>query len=310
MNTTQKGYNSMAKGTICKMQCHKSIWKEEFLISNTVSKIMDIFHEIELKDISKKQSADGLIVKKKAYRMLINSRSKGLQNMLRRYVIAEDQVHLLSEYNILKLDVLEIIEDNLLSSVNNINKFVNDHFNELKAYGLTEAMMNDYIEAIEGFTEYKSMPQKILANKKNASEQLNTLFTDLKKQFGLLDKYMSPYLKTNPLFFEDYHNSRIISDNPIFLKSILGTVKDADEPTEVLRFVKITVRSKNGTIHKNKIKSTSSKGCYHFKGLPEGNYSFTFEKNNYDTIILDSQIHNAAAIHLNVQMKKNSAIAV
>jgi len=52
-------------------------------------------------------------------------------------------------------------------------------------------------------------------------------------------------------------------------------------------------------------KKTTKKGNFQFKGLPEGKCTVTFEKNYYQTLTVDSEIHNNAMTRLNVQLTKS-----
>ena len=52
-------------------------------------------------------------------------------------------------------------------------------------------------------------------------------------------------------------------------------------------------------------KKTTKKGNYQFKGLPEGKCTVTFEKNYYDTVTVDSEVHTGKFTRLNIKMKKS-----
>ncbi len=115
---------------------------------------------------------------------------------------------------------------------------------------------------------------------------------------------MMQYKTKEPQFYSDYENARIIYDDPTIAKSIMGTVTDMHEPAHVLQYVTVTIKFKPGSELSGNVKSTSKKGNFQFKGLPEGKCTVVFEKNYYETLTVESEIHKNAMTRLNVQLKK------
>ena len=71
-----------------------------------------------------------------------------------------------------------------------------------------------------------------------------------------------------------------------------------------MEYVKVTVKFKAGAELADTVKMTTAKGNYQFKGLPDGKCTVTFEKNYYQTITVDSEVHTGKFTRLNVKMKK------
>ena len=73
-----------------------------------------------------------------------------------------------------------------------------------------------------------------------------------------------------------------------------------------MQYVKVTVKFKAGAELSDKVKSTSAKGNFQFKGLQEGIYTVSFEKFEYETVTKEIEIRKNAMTRLNVQLKKNN----
>ena len=189
--------------------------------------------------------------------------------------------------------------------VNTTIDYATKHKKDLKDYGINDKMISDYQASADGYTEFLSKPQEIQAEKKTATAELKQLFKDLDEQLTeYLDNHMMQFVEKEPQFYSDYENARIIYDDPTTSKSLMGTVTDAHEPAHVLQYVRVTVKFKAGAELADKVKMTSAKGNFQFKGLPEGKCTVVFEKNYYETLTVESEIHKNAMTRLNVQMKK------
>ena len=188
--------------------------------------------------------------------------------------------------------------------VNTTIEYASTNQTALLEYGITEQMLTDYSNDLRNYKDYLTKPEEIKAEKKTATAQLKVLFKDLSDQLNEhLDNHMMQYRISKPEFYSDYENARIIYDDPTISKSLMGSVSDKSTG-EVLQYVEVTVKYDPATGIPDKTKNTSEKGNYQFKNLPAGMISVEFKKNYYDTLTVNSEIHENAMTRLNVQIMK------
>jgi len=305
MTRKQEAYNSMAHKAIGEMNRHNNIWKSNKVISGTVEKITGLFKQIETANARQNITTKGITQKKREYRKQLDITTDVFLGIFRSYAktTGNDDLYANSDKSISEIKKVKDTEMPVL--VNSTIDFASKYKEQLKDYGITAKMITDYEASLAGFKEYLSKPQEIKAEKKTATADLKKLFKELDEQLTeYLDNHMMQYKLKEPQFYSDYENARIIYDDPTIAKSIMGTVTDADTG-EVLQYVKAVVKFKAGADYAESVKSTSPKGNFQFKGIPEGKCTVTFEKNYYQTLTVDSEIYKNAMTRLNVQLKKN-----
>ncbi len=170
----------------------------------------------------------------------------------------------------------------------------------------SQELINQYQTTSNEFEKIIAVPQTNIAERKTLTQKLKNLFKTLDEYLSQdLDNLMIQYITTNPDFYSDYQNARIIYDSATIHKSLIGTVYEGHELTHVVQYVQVTAKFKAGSELSDSVKSTSAKGNYQFKSLPEGLYSITFSKNGYQTQIIDIEIHKGKTTRLNVHLIKN-----
>ncbi len=305
MNKRQEAYSSMAHKVIGEMNRHKDIWKSNKVISGTVEKINGLFKEIETTNARQNQSTKGASQKKREYRKQLDNTTNSFLGIFRSYAKTTGNDELYENSNKTISEIKSIKDTEIIILVNTTKDYATKHLRNLKDYGMTQKMIANYENSADGYVEYLTRPQEIQAEKKTATTELKELFKQLDIQLTeYLDNHMMQFIIKEPQFYKDYENARIIYDDPTIAKSIMGTVTDANTG-ERLEYVKITVKFKAGIELADKVKSTSAKGNFQFKGIPEGKCTVSFEKNYYQTLTVNSEVHNNAMTRLNVQLKKS-----
>ena len=304
MNRKQEAYNSMAHKTIGETKRHNDIWKGNKIFVGTVTKTEELFTEIEKTNARQNKKTEGLTQKKNEYRKKLDITTDVFLGIFRSYAktTGDDELYQNSDKSI--SEIKKIKDTEIMVLVNTVKTYATDNQKKLRDYGITEPMIADYGKEADGFINYLTAPQEIIAERKTATKHLKELFKQLDEQLTeYLDNHMMQYKTKEPQFYSDYENARIIYDDPTISKSLMGTVTD-EETGKPLQYVKVTVKFKPGSELSGNVKSTSKKGNFQFKGLSEGMCKVTFEKNYYDTLTVDSEIHNNAMTRLNVQLKK------
>ncbi len=313
MTKRQEAYYSMALKAIGEMNRHNAIWKDNKVITSTIKVSTGLFKEIETANARQNQSTKGASKKKEEYRTKLDKTSNIFLGIFRSYAKTIGDEELYENSNKSFSDIKYIKDTEIMVLVNTTITYARANQNNLKDYGISEDMISEYSQIAEGYKEYLSRPQEIKAEKKTATARLKELFKKLDEQLTEhLDNHMMQYKEKEPQFYSDYTNSRIIYDDPTTTYSLMGTAYDADDDCDgadcTLEFVKVTVKFKAGSELADSVKSTSKKGNYRFKGLKVGKCTVTFEKNYYDTLIVESEVNPNTLTRLNVKLKKTIKI--
>jgi len=306
MNKTQEAYNSMAHKTIGELQRHSDIWTGNTIITNTVATINQIFVEIDETNARQNRKSTGLTQKKNEFREQLNNTTDVFLGIFRSYAktIGDDELYENSNMSI--SEIKKIKDTEIMVTVNTAKTYATDHLLDLANYGMNQTMITDYQTQADGFVEYLTKPQEIIAERKTATAHLKVLLKQLDEQLTeYLDNHMMQYKTTQPQFYHDYENARIIFDDPTISKSLMGTVTD-QETGLPLQYVEVTATFSIGPDTVEFTKTTTQKGNYQFKGLPEGQCTVTFQKNYYNTLTLNSEIHNNAMTRLNAAIQRTN----
>ena len=304
MNKKQEAYNSMAHKTIGEMNRHNDIWKDNKIIVDTVANIEKFFVEIEETNARQNRKTEGLTQKKNEFRKKLNITTDVFLGIFRSYAKTTGNSELYENSDKSISEIKKIKDTEIMVLVNTTKIYASKHLDDLTDYGMTEKMISDYGKEADGFINYLTAPQEIIAERKTATEHLKKLFKQLDEQLTeYLDNHMMQFKTKEPQFYSDYENARIIYDDPTISKSIMGTVTD-EETNEPLQYVVVTAKFKESTEPDEYTKTTTAKGNYQFKGLPIGKCKVTFKKNYYDTLTVDSEIHDNAMTRLNVAIRK------
>lgn len=305
MNKRQEAYKSMAMKTTGEMHRHDAIWIKNKVIGGTVTKIETLFKGIDTANARQNMKTEGATQKKNSFRKQVDKTSDIFLGIFRSYAKTTGNDELYQNSNLSLSEIKDIKDTEITVLANSTVKYAEKNKEQLKDYGISADMIKNYSTAIDGYKEYVTRPQEIKAEKKTATVDLKELFKQLDEQLTeYLDNHMMQFVEKEPQFYSDYENARIIYDDPTTSKSLMGIVVDAHEPAHVLQYVKVTVKFKAGSELADKVKSTSPKGNFQFKGLKEGIYIVSFEKFEYETVTKEIEIHKNAMTRLNVQLKK------
>jgi len=310
MTRRQESHNSMAYKVIEEMNRHSELWKENKAISIVLEKITKLLEEIEVVNTKQQITSAGATKKKTKIRKELDKLSNVFFGSFRSYARSIDDVQLYEKYDQSLTEIKDIKDTEVIGQNQAVIAFATEHLKDLKDFGTTQQMIDEYKAVASDFKAQLAVPQAIIAERKTLTQKLKDLFKELDELLSEdLDNLMMQFITKNPDFYTDYQNARIIYDDASISKSLMGTVFDADDDCDggkcPLQYVKVTVKFKAGSELADSVKSTSTKGNYQFKKLHEGACVVTFEKNYYETLTVESEIHKNAMTRLNVQLKKN-----
>ncbi len=173
---------------------------------------------------------------------------------------------------------------------------------ELKPYNVSAEDLANLTNLSEEYSQILLVPAHVKKEKEVATTNIKKLIPEsLKILDRSIDQDMVHYKDIEPDLYSEYQNMRKIDDSKTTALSIKGIVTGGDAEVEVLQYVKVTAQPETG---KAKKATTTAKGNYQFKGLPEGKCKLTFTLEYYDTLVVDSVVHSDKFTRLDVVMKK------
>jgi predicted transcriptional regulator len=301
MTGHQEAYFSMANKTNGEMQKNISIWGANKIITATMAFIVGLFKSIEENLAIQNKTSIGLSKMKQKFRDKLNITTDVFLGIFRSYAKTIGDEDLYENSNLSMSDIKAILDNKIMTKVNTVKNYATKHLDDLKDYGMEQKMIEAYGKEADGYIEYNTTPQELVAEKKRATAQLKKLFKQLDEQLTEhLDNHMMQYKTKEPKFYEIYENARIIFDAPTISRSMMGKVL-GEETGEPIENVLVTVVCENGKTFTYK---TTEKGNFQFKKLPEGKCKVTFEYPYYDTLTVNSAIFDNAMTRLNVAIRK------
>jgi hypothetical protein len=217
---------------------------------------------------------------------------------------------LYKEINTSKAAMIRLSDENLLSYTQVIINKMTEYKTNLKPYSITDKDIVELTAMHKQFRELLLLPAQLRKGVKVATANIKEIITEILTLLReSIDNDMLQYQDTMPELYKKYAVLREIDDSKTTALSIIGTVHDADSDCdgvedECLQHVRATVKFKAGHAWKEMHATTSAKGNYQFKGLPEGKCKVIFKKNYYDTLVINSEVHQGKATKLDVVMTK------
>lgn len=243
---------------------------------------------------------------------------KGLANIdyeyasgLRSYANDTDNAPLYNEFDLAVSKIAILSDIKIVEYSNSLLSQLNTYKKEVEPYGVSETDIENLSKETLAYSDLLLEPEshkdKITVSTQNIKGLMHSIDQILERS---LDLDMEQYKTTEPDLYNEYQQARQIHDSKTIHMSLMGTVTDADSDCDgtedgcALEFVKVTVKFKPGTALADNDRTTSKKGNYQFDKLPEGKCTVTFEKNYYDTLVLESEIHDNRLTRLDAKMKK------
>lgn len=192
------------------MQRNESIWKESKPISDTVTSIRDNlgqvgdFHQAQ----EGNQSTDMLLKKNLKVKML--EQVTKVLTYINAYAIETGNISLEKSVSVKDYELTKLPQKNLTDKVKQLHLIATRVQPSIKNLDIAEVeMINTLLIA---YNESLAKPAADKSESKTATKNLRETFKTLNDLHLKLDKLMGPFRYTQPKFYSDYMNSRIVKD--------------------------------------------------------------------------------------------------
>ena len=254
-----------------------------------------------------KQTIDttGYAVNKKAEKQKLADILINISASICSYANDSGKNELYNEFNVPISKVSRMSDADIVNYGNTVLADADKYKKELEPYNLTAEELENLTKQKEAYSHILLIPAEQRKEKAVATDKIKKLIAEallfIKRS---VDFDMVHYKDTDADLYKTYENMREIDDSKTTALSVKGLVVDAHEPTHVLQHAKVTAQFKAGSALKEMKTTTSAKGNYQFKGIPDGKCSLTFELEYYDTLTKDIAVYSDKATDLDVELKK------
>jgi len=305
MDDNQENYLSMINKVQEVLHTYQTIFEKNKIILNTLASIDQWEKKVQDAHIRQQFDYSTLIEEKNKAKAKLVTQSVVLISIVRSYAADIDDNDLYKKVNYSK-SAISHLRDNV---IHDFGQFLLEQatnlFDTLTNYGLTQEYLDKYKTTVKTYTAAIPKPGAAIAKKAEATKELKYAVSELKKLVNRkLDNNMLLYMATNPEFYQAYISARKIYDTGYTTLAVKGNVMDAITQKPLYKvFVKFRPGSALSNSVKSVTKTTTLKGNYQFKGLPEGSSTLTFEKDNYETVEKKVEIIHGSTEKLDVALK-------
>ena len=263
---------------------------------------------VKIKSEATKQSFDntGYTKNKKSAKQELANTIVNITASICSFATDTEKNELYEEFNQPISKVNRLSDADIISYATNTFQQATAYKTELKPYQVTAEDLTNLKTQGQKYADLLLIPAEARKQKSIATANIKKLISEtLQLLTRSIDNDMMHYKDSQSELYKEYEVLREIDDSQTTALSIKGTVVDA-QTGKPLQYVKCTVIFRPGEDLADKVKMTSAKGNYQFDKLPEGKCTITFEKNYYDTLVVDSEVHSDKYTKVDVEMEKES----
>jgi len=291
-----------------KFDADKSILEQHYNKFHSENEDLGKNVEIQETDIT------GYAERKQAHKKELAQIDYEYSSALRSYANDTDNTPLYNEFK-LAVSKISILSDlKIVEYSNSLLSQLGTHQKVVEPYGVSEADIKNLSQKTSAYSDLLLEPQahkdKITVATQNIKGLMQSIDQILERS---LDLDMEQYKMSEPQLYDAYQKARQIHDAQTTHLSIIGTVEDADSDCDgaedcSLQHVKGTVKFRAGKEWKEMYCTSTEKGNYQFKGIPDGKCTLTFTLEYYDTVVVESVVYSDKATTLDIKLKKTSKI--
>ena len=282
--------------------------KDNSVLKMHVDKLRDILKKIAEYKIKQEFDNTGYTKNKNLAKQELAHNLVNITSSICSFANDTGKNELYEEFNVPISKVGRKSDSDIVNYANTVLAESDKYKKELEPYNVTADELVNLTKETKAYSDILLIPAQEKKERAVSTDKIKKLITEgLQVMKRSIDFDMVHYKDSDADLYETYENLRDIDDSKTTALSIHGTVEDADSDCDgdcVLQYVKVTVKFKAGAELADSVKSTSKKGNYQFDKLPEGMCTVTFEKNYYDTLVVDSEVHHNKATKLDVKLKK------
>ena len=274
------------------------------VLKKHVDKLNSLIADLEKNKQKQETNTTGFAKEKKDAKIKFAETIYSYSAAIRSYATDTNNQPVYNKFKISESRIVRLVDVDIVNYAKNEADYIKDNVKDLKPYGITADDLTNLKTQIENYEALLLKPAQQRKEKSVATKNIKKIISQTNKLLSIsIDNDMVQYRETQANLYSQYLKLREIDDSATTALSIKGKVTDADTG-EPLKYGRVIYKFKAGADYAESVKSTTAQGNYQFKGLPEGKCTVTFEKNYYQTLVIDSEVHHDEFTRLDVQLKK------
>jgi hypothetical protein len=216
MNKHQENKLSMYKTTRQALQNNTSVWEKVPAIVTTFKEFETSIEEIE--NLLKKQSIDltGITQTKEERLSILADAAMAIAGPLHAFASQMSNSSLMQKVNIFRSDILDARDSTVIELVQIIADTAKENLTSLADFGINQASITDLQEKVDDFNAITSAPRISVTERKVITIELEKGLEETADLLNeRLDKLIEQFKTTEPTFYDQYQNARIIVDSGI-----------------------------------------------------------------------------------------------
>jgi hypothetical protein len=288
-----------------------SLSTDEFLIKNesltkdlpefgtTVTEFRGTLSKIKLIDGQQQNVRTGVAKDKRDVKNALITLAAENSGKVFAFATVSNNKPLMDEVHFSISDLGRMTDVALMTYSDELNKKMVTILESLGKYGITAETQKIFAETLAAYENTLVKPRVSIAEKREATKELQTLFVSLDSQISKLDAILGIIRYNEVNFYNGYRTVRKLVNTNSGVVALKATASDIIT-SEPLKGVLFTLTS-NGTVL---TKRTADKGSFHIRNMKPGTYEVVVKKDGYKEKALSVSISDSERSELKVELEK------
>jgi hypothetical protein len=206
---------------------------------------------------------------------------------------------LMDEVNFSISEVGRMTDVALRTYAEKLFKRIETMLESLAGYGITAETQKQFSETISAYNNSLSKPRVGIAEKREATKELKTLFSTADAILGKIDAILGIIRYNEVKFYEGYKTVRKLVDTNAGVVALKAGASDLST-SEPIKGVIFTFKL-NGTVL---TKKTAEKGSFYIRNMKPGTYEVAVKKEGYKEKVVTVNINDGERSELSVELEK------
>ncbi len=214
MNKANEDRMSMFYALLQVLAKHLAVWTGQVPFKNAHDEFKGNVKSIEDATQTQETSLLGVALDKRFKKEAMVKKTVEIAQSVFAYAEDQGDVVLQAKVDYSKSDLMQTRDAVIAQTCQNIHDLANPIIAALAAYGLVAADLTAHQSTIDAYTATVGSPRAALTVRKGATAEINALVKDSMKILNnRMDKMMPEYQVSNPDFFQEYFDARMIVDS-------------------------------------------------------------------------------------------------
>ncbi len=211
MNKQNEDKMSMFYALLQVLTKHTAVWTGLVPFKNAHDEFKANVASLENATQTQETSLKGVALDKRFKKEKMVKKTVEIAQCVFAYAVDKGDLVLQSKVDYSRSDLMQTRDAIIAQTCQNIHDLANPIIASLGAYGMLAADLTEQQATIDAYTATVGSPRAALTVRKGATAEINALVKDSMKILNnRMDKMMPEYEVSNPDFFQEYFDARII----------------------------------------------------------------------------------------------------